>query len=416
VISTRIKNVARINRETLSETTDPDFRFHYIDIGAVDALGRVVVPDEKVSFSNAPSRARRLAPTGAVIISTVRTYLRAVASVPETSEPLVFSTGFAVLEAEPQVDSRFLAYLCRSESFITEVSARSVGVSYPAINALDIGNIPIMLPERDEQRRIADFLDAETARIDTLMSTKERAFELIDERRSALTSELCLRGLNRETTRRESGIDSVGAVPTHWAIMRNKFFQKEVTELSSDGSEELLTVSHLTGVTPRSDKSVNMFMAESLAGYKICQPGDLVINTLWAWMGALGVSSHHGIVSPAYGVYRFTTDEAIPEYFHLLYRTPEYVCEMTRHSKGVWTSRLRLYPESFLSLRSPFPPRREQEEIVKTLERMLEPEVQLQDSIRRSNILLAERRQALITAAVTGQIDVSTASGRGIED
>ena len=65
-----------------------------------------------------------------------------------------------------------------------------------------------------------------------------------------------------------------------------------------------MTVSHLTGVTLRSEKEVNMFMAETLEGYKICRPGDLVINTLWAWMGAMGVAFQRGLVSPAYNVYR----------------------------------------------------------------------------------------------------------------
>jgi type I restriction enzyme S subunit len=159
-----------------------------------------------------------------------------------------------------------------------------------------------------------------------------------------------------------------------------------------------------------------MFMAESRVGYKICRPGDLVINTLWAWMGALGVANNYGIVSPAYGVYRFTSDGVEPRYFDYLYRTREYICEMTRHSKGVWTSRLRLYPESFLALKCPVPPKVEQVEITRTLDRELESDQRLRSTIQRSCELLAERRQALITAAVTGQFDVSTASGRGIED
>ena len=76
------------------------------------------------------------------------------------------------------------------------------------------------------------------------------------------------------------------------------------TNVPNTGEEELLTVSHLTGVTPRSEKDVNMFEAETTEGYKICLAGDLVINTLWAWMGAMGVSFVNGIVSPAYNVYQ----------------------------------------------------------------------------------------------------------------
>jgi hypothetical protein len=96
----------------------------------------------------------------------------------------------------------------------------------------------------------------------------------------------------------------LGAVPAHWTLLRAKRLFREVDERSKTGKEELLSVSHLTGVTPRRLKTVTMFMAESNVGHKVCRPGDLVINTLSAWMAALGVSRHIGLVSPAYGVYR----------------------------------------------------------------------------------------------------------------
>jgi len=186
---------------------------------------------------------------------------------------------------------------------------------------------------------------------------------------------------------------------------------REVADLSATGDEELLSVSHLTGVTPRSEKDVNMFLAESMVGYKRCQPGDLVINTLWAWMGALGVSRCSGIISPAYGVYRTTSDAVDPHYLDYSVRTPEYVTEMTRFSKGVWTSRLRLYPESFLALSLPVPPRDDQARIVEQVISETAEQERLKSTLDLFAATLAERRQALITAAVTGQIDVTTARG-----
>ena len=94
-------------------------------------------------------------------------------------------------------------------------------------------------------------------------------------------------------------------------------------------------MSHLTGVTPRSQKTVYMFEAESTIGYKLVRPGDLAVNTMWAWMGAAGVSTHHGIVSPSYGVYQIDQTTVLPGYFDVLVRTPAYICEMTRFSRGV---------------------------------------------------------------------------------
>ena len=113
----------------------------------------------------------------------------------------------------------------------------------------------------------------------------------------------------------------MGEVPEHWEVKPSKWYYREVDERSSTGSEELLSVSHITGVTPRSEKIITMFMAESYVGHKLCREGDLVINTMWAWMAALGVARQIGIVSPSYTVYRAIQKEAfLPQFIDLLLR------------------------------------------------------------------------------------------------
>ena len=166
-----------------------------------------------------------------------------------------------------------------------------------------------------------------------------------------------------------SGLDWLGSVPAHWGLLRAKRLFREVDERSKTGREELLSVSHLTGVTPRRLKNVTMFMAESNVGHKVCRPDDLVINTLWAWMAALGVTRHLGIVSPAYGVYRPVEGGGIlPAYADHLLRTPLYAAEYQRRSTGVNSSRLRLYPEQFLRVPVLLPPPEEQAAIVRFLD------------------------------------------------
>ena len=164
---------------------------------------------------------------------------------------------------------------------------------------------------------------------------------------------------------KDSGQDWLGSMPAHWSLLRAKRIFREVDERSKTGKEELLSVSHLTGVTPRRLKTVTMFMAESNVGHKVCHPGDLVINTLWAWMAALGVTRHTGLVSPAYGVYRPIDGGGIlPAYADHLLRTPMYAAEYQRRSTGVNSSRLRLYPEQFLGVAMLVPPLDEQASIV----------------------------------------------------
>ncbi|MGH2359029.1 MAG: restriction endonuclease subunit S, partial [bacterium] len=168
-----------------------------------------------------------------------------------------------------------------------------------------------------------------------------------------------------------------------------------------------LTVSHLTGVTPRSEKVVNMFEADTTEGYKISLAGDLVINTLWAWMGAMGVAGVNGIVSPAYNVYT-PGPRLDPSYVDLLVRLPVFAQEVTRYSKGVWSSRLRLYPEGFFEVFLPVPPIEEQGAIVEHIALETAKLDKVRAATGRTIALLKERRGALIAAAVTGQIDVGT--------
>lgn len=180
----RVKYSASINDEALPETTDPGFELSYIDISSVDAIEGVVAIEEMV-FEQAPSRARRIVRDGDTIVSTVRTYLRAIAPIREPRKNMIVSTGFAVIRPRG-IKSEFLSYAVREAGFVDTIVARSVGVSYPAVNASEIGLIPVPLPPIDDQCAIADFLDRETARIDEMVAKVETAIERLREYRTAL--------------------------------------------------------------------------------------------------------------------------------------------------------------------------------------------------------------------------------------
>ncbi|MEW8418874.1 MAG: hypothetical protein AB2669_05845 [Candidatus Thiodiazotropha endolucinida] len=156
----------------------------------------------------------------------------------------------------------------------------------------------------------------------------------------------------------------IGKIPEHWAEHRAKTFFKEIDDRSQTGDEEMLSVSHVTGVTPRSQKNVTMFKAETNVGQKKCQPGDIAINTMWAWMAALGVSKYDGIVSPSYGVYRPINHGNFNQVFlDNLLRVEGYRSEYKCRSTGIRPSRLRLYPDKFLSIPLIYPPLTEQNQI-----------------------------------------------------
>lgn len=400
-----IKIIASCNDDSLSESMPTDTPIRYVDISAV-SHDEGIAEAKPMLFGDAPSRARRKAKAGDVVVSTVRTYLKAVASVDEAYADCIYSTGFAVLRVLPgQMKPGFLKWLALNELLIQAVESHSEGLSYPAINSSELVRLKTVVPSSPEQTRITSVLDSETARIDALITKKAEFIDLLKKKRQALIAHAVTKGLNPRVRMKDSGAEWIGEVPAHWEIYSAKRLFVERDERSDTGEEELMTVSHLTGVTPRSEKNVNMFEAETTEGYKLCYPGDLVINTLWAWMGAMGISWQHGIVSPSYHVYS-ANKRFDPEFIDLIVRLPLFAKEVTRFSKGIWSSRLRLYPEGFFEIKFAVPPRDEQERIVAILGSELRHIDLLSEKTQLSIDLLKKRRSALITAAVTGQIDL----------
>jgi len=267
------------------------------------------------------------------------------------------------------------------------------------------------LPPPEEQAAIVRFLDHANRKIDGFIRTKRKLIGLLNEQKQAIIHRAVTRGLDPDVPMKPSGLDWLGDVPAHWTVLRAKYVFREVDERSQTGDEELLSVSHLTGVTPRSQKNITMFKAESYAGHKICRPGDLAINTMWAWMAALGFSDYLGIISPAYAVYRqHESEHLIPAYGDLLLRTAPYKAEYLARSTGIRSSRLRLYPEEFFKIPLLIPPRDEQDRIVSEVSRDTSSVTDAITRTEREISLMQEYRTRLTADVVTGKLDVREAA------
>jgi type I restriction enzyme S subunit len=244
-------------------------------------------------------------------------------------------TGIMIIRPSRDVADRgFFRWFFLSDVFSTQVSLAQTGSALQHFGPTHLSQMYGPVPSVTEQRAIADYLDRETMRLDALVAAKERVLALLAEKRRALITRAVTRGLDPHAPLRDSGIPWLGEIPAHWEVERTRWLFHERDERSIIGEEEMLTVSHITGVTPRSEKDVNMFEAET-------------INTLWAWMGAMGVAFVNGIVSPAYNVYE-PSPRLDPNYVDALVRIPMFAQEVIRYSKGVWSSRLRLYQKVFL--------------------------------------------------------------------
>ena len=311
--------------------------------------------------------------------------------------------GLCAIRSAELWDARFAWWALHESCW--QLDYVSTGSTYAAVSVEDVGNLLVATHSLTQQRTIASYVDREAARIEALVAVQEQMIDLLTERRRAIITRAVTGGLNPDAPLRDSDVPWLGEIPAHWETERSKWLFSERDQRSVTGEEELLTVSHLTGVTPRSQKNVNMFEASTKAGYKICLSGDLVINTMWAWMGAMGVARVDGIVSPAYNVYEPGT-RLDPGYVAALTRLPVFVQEVTRHSKGVWSSRLRLYPQEFFAISLPVPPLTEQREIAAHIEGRISALDELDAAIRATTALLQERRAALIAVAVSGNLDL----------
>ncbi len=210
---------------------------------------------------------------------------------------------------------------------------------------------------------------------------------------------------------KDSGVPWLGEVPGHWEVTRYKNVFKERDERSIDGAETLLSVSAYTGISPRSeiiDNGEHLSRADSLEGYKVCWPNDLVMNIMLAWNRGLGVTQYHGIVSPAYSVFKITNN-AEPKFLDYMMRSDQVTLYYKAFSSGVIDSRLRLYPDTFGSLFCALPPAKEQTTIAHFLDRETAKIDALIAEQEKLLALLAEKRQATISHAVTRGLNPNVA-------
>ncbi|ADJ27169.1 restriction endonuclease subunit S [Nitrosococcus watsonii] len=205
---------------------------------------------------------------------------------------------------------------------------------------------------------------------------------------------------------KDSGVPWLEKIPRRWRFFRAKNVFYPIDLRSKTGAEELLSVSERHGVTSRKSVNVTMFQAASYQGYKLCWPGDLVINSLWAWMQGLGFSKYHGIISTAYGVYRPRVRRVSDfRYFDYLLRSAAYKWELRVRSKGIWRSRYQLKDDDFLKMPILLPEAEEQTQIARFLDWKTAQINQFIRNKRRLIELLKEQKQNVINQAVTRGLD-----------
>jgi type I restriction enzyme S subunit len=310
---------------------------------------------------------------------------------------------------KPDKFAERFVYYCLQASRSSLIAIASGG-GQPNLNAEKIREHKLPCPDLPTQRLVADYLDRETARIDGLIAEKERMLALLEEKRAALISRAVTRGLDPNAPLKSSGQEWLGEIPMHWEVRRCATLFSEIDERNHPNLP-LLNVSLNTGVTLRvfCDDRIESVAAD-FSTYKVARQGDLVFNKMRFWQGAGGIAPEDGLTSPDYTVARIGGD-LHHEYVELLMRLPLFSNEVRRYSYGMVDDRLRLYWDAFKNLRIPVPPFDEQREIAVAALNEARALAKLESALARSIALAKERRAALITAAVTGQIPLEAMRG-----
>ncbi len=410
----RLKYLATVNDEALTETTDPDTEITYVDIGNVDSV-RGITGTEDLMFEDAPSRARRIVRQGDIIISTVRTYLKAIVRIESTDANLIVSTGFAVIRPR-DLDERFGAYALSAPYFVEGVLAHSVGVSYPAINASELVCLDVAYPSFTEQRAIAAFLDRETTRIDGLVAKKERLIELLQEKRTALVTRAVTRGLDPNVPMKDSGVEWLGEIPTHWEVKRLKTIAEiryglgQPPKESSDGLPLVRATNVYRGHITDEDM-LYVDPADVPAGRRaFLSTGEIVVVRIGAYTAdsAIIPKKYEGAIA-GYDMV-VTVKGAKPEFI-----ATALLCPYLRDAQLVVASTRAAQPhlnaEELGDALILLPSLPEQGAIAAYLNRETAKLDVLGAKVREAIERLKELRAALISAAVTGRIDVREEAG-----
>jgi type I restriction enzyme S subunit len=286
-----------------------------------------------------------------------------------------------------------------------ETVATETTIKY--INKEKFSFTPLYLPPLPEQETIARYLDTKTAQIDRKIDLLTQKATLYGDLKRSLINETVTRGLDKSVPMKDSDYEWDQKIPTSWQETRVKNIFKLVTDLAPDNNDfELLSLYTSIGVKPRKDMEQRGNKSVTTDGYWMVKKGDIIVNKLLAWMGAIGLSDYDGVTSPAYDILRKSSDKVDQRFYTYLFRTEKAQAIFKKQSRGIMDVRLRLYFDKFGVILVPFPSPEEQKAIADYLDTKTVQIDQIIQTINTQIERLKELRKTLINDVVTGKIKV----------
>lgn len=339
------------------------------------------------------------------------------------AEPSTCNQGCFLLTSVDGVDERFYYYALIHLRPALEALGR--GSTFMELSADDLRSVPMPFPNQVDQQLIADYLDGETARIDGLLAEKERMLALLEEKRAALISRVVTRGLDPNAPLKTSSHEWIGKIPAHWELRRIKFVTAWLDQGSSPVASNMPAGPDELGVLKLSAVSKGRFKREenkALRGVDdeeqllALRKGDVLItrgNTpeLVADVACVPKDEPNLLLPDLIYRLRVQEEKILAEYLTAFLTTASARVQIRRDARGSSGSMVKVSQGHVLDWLTPLPPLSEQREIVDYLRRAEERFQSVMREISSSLSLLSDRRAALITAAVTGQIPLEEMTG-----
>ena len=316
---------------------------------------------------------------------------------------VVVSAGYIVIKEKEQISKEYFKYFLHMYD-ISYMKLLGSGVRQ-TISFNHISDSLLLYPPLEDQTLIANFLDQKTAQIDAAIAIKEQQIELLKERKQIIIQQAVTQGLDPNVPLKESGIIGVGLVPEHWDIVFNRRVFRENSR-KVKGDELPLSLSQVDGVIPSNDMKERSLSPSHRNNFKLCFPGDLVVNRFKGHLGVFFNSEHEGIVTFHYGV--FEPQKGVhTKFFEHLYHTEPYKAIYAGASNGMTVGLQNLSNQNFYMIKTIRPPEKEQVEICKYIEK-ISNEINIAiGGIELQIEKLKEYKTTLINSAVTGKIKIT---------
>ena len=270
----------------------------------------------------------------------------------------------------------------------------------------EMKSITVPVPEYAEQERIAAFLDAECAEIDTVLEKTRASIEEYKKLKQAVITQAVTKGIRGDRPMKDSGIEWIGEIPTEWDVIRNVFLYKEKSRLPEENAVSL-SLSQVDGLIATDDMKERSLKTSTYDGWKQVRTNDLVLNRFKGHLGVLFAASIEGMVSFHYGVYE-PLRQFDSKFFEYLYHSDVYKAILGLKSNGMTIGLQNLSNQNFYSVYSLYPPEAEQQEITQYLDDKCSGidalVVQKQEHLTE----IENYKKSLIYEYVTGKKEVKT--------